>query len=50
MLLLYIFGPFGKKGGNSWFHAAVGKPGFRGISTFQSSMQSHIQLIISFLV
>ena len=23
MLLLSIFGPFGKKGGNSWFHAAI---------------------------
>ena len=26
--------PLSKKGGNSWFHAAVGKPGFPGISMF----------------
>ena len=26
--------PFGQKRGNAWFHAAIGKPGFRGISLF----------------
>ena len=35
MLLIYIcLVPFGKNDGNSWFHAAVGKPGFHGISMF----------------
>ena len=34
MLLIYILDPFDKTGGNSWFHAAVGKSVFNGISTF----------------
>ena len=38
MLLIYIcLGSFGKNDGNSWFHAAVGKPGFHGISMFPIS-------------